>query len=357
MYLLNRLPTRAVSGATPYEAWSKKKPRVDYLKVFGCIAYMKVPSVFIKKLDNRSKCVVHLGRETGTKAYCLYDPDTGVIHVSRDIVFDEANGWKWQEIEVKDIQSQSSFVVAGFAERSSQSETIQGDEEHTEHSVLSTPQSQASGSRLSTPQSQASGSRHTNTSGTQYESDELDESNPPRNFRLISDIYNETEEGELAEELLLAGIDEPACYNQAIKQDEWKVAMDCEMEAIERNHTWELTDLPSAHRAIDLKWVYKVKRDTNGEILKYKARLVAKGYVQKHGIDFQEVFAPVTRLETVRLLLALAAKNEWEVHHLDVKSAFLNGKLYEEVYVNQPEGYVKEGQERKIISCLKPCMD
>lgn len=105
--------------------------------------------------------------------------------------------------------------------------------------------------------------------------------------------------------------------------------MDCEIEAIERNKTWELTDLPSGHKAIDLKWVYKVKRDTTGKILKHKARLVAKGYVQKYDIDFEEVFAPVTRMETVRLLLALAAKNSWEVHHIDVKSAFLNGTLYE----------------------------
>lgn len=111
--------------------------------------------------------------------------------------------------------------------------------------------------------------------------------------------------------------------------------------------------MPAGHTTIDLKWVYKVKRDTNGEILKHKARLVAKGYVQKFGIDFEEAFALVTRLEIVRLLLAPAANNEWEVHHLDIKSAFPNGKLYEVVYVNQPECYVKEGQERKVYKLFK----
>lgn len=84
-------------------------------------------------------------------------------------------------------------------------------------------------------------------------------------------------------------------------------------------------ELPSGLKAIGLKWVYKLKRDTNGQIIKYKARLVTKGYIQKQGIDFEEIFAPVTRLKTVRLLLALAARNEWEVNHLGVKSAFLNG--------------------------------
>lgn len=87
VYLLNLMPTRVVEGATPYEAWTKEKPQVDYLRIFGCICYMKVPSVQTKKLNNRSKCVVHLGRQAGTKAYRLYDPDTKTVHVSRDVVF------------------------------------------------------------------------------------------------------------------------------------------------------------------------------------------------------------------------------------------------------------------------------
>lgn len=87
--------------------------------------------------------------------------------------------------------------------------------------------------------------------------------------------------------------------------------------------------------------------------MKHKARLVAKGYVQRQGIDFEEAFAPVTRLETVRLLLALAAKNGWQVHHMDVKSAFLNGELQEDVYVLQPEGFVKRGKENMVYKLIK----
>ena len=87
------------------------------------------------------------------------------------------------------------------------------------------------------------------------------------------------------------------------------------------------------HRAIGLKWVFKLKRNEEGEVVKHKAHLVAKGYVQKQGVDFEEVFAPVARLESVRLLLAIAAYHSWEVHHMDVKSAFLNGELKEIVYV------------------------
>lgn len=112
----------------------------------------------------------------------------------------------------------------------------------------------------------------------------------------------------MADELLLMGIDEPVCFEQAVEDDVWKEAMNREIDSIQKNETWELTDLPPGHKAIDLKWIYKLKTDQNGEVTKHKARLVAKGYVQRHGIDYEEVFVPVTRLETVRLLLALAAK-------------------------------------------------
>lgn len=87
--------------------------------------------------------------------------------------------------------------------------------------------------------------------------------------------------------------------------------------------------------------------------MKYKAKLVVKGYVQEQGVDFDEIFAPITRLETVRLLLALFVKNNWEVHHLDVKNAFLNGEINEEVYVTQPEGFVKKGQEQMVYKLYK----
>lgn len=111
--------------------------------------------------------------------------------------------------------------------------------------------------------------------------------------------------------------------------------------------------MPTGHKAIGLKWIFKLKKDANGRIVRHKARIVAKGYVQKHGFDFEEIFAPVTRLETERLLLALAAKNGWEVHHLDVKTIFLNGVILEEEYISQPDGFKKERQEHMVYRLLK----
>ena len=99
--------------------------------------------------------------------------------------------------------------------------------------------------------------------------------------------------------------------------------------------------------------MFKIKRNADGSISKYKARLVAKGYVQRHGIDYDEVFTPVARVETIRMVIALAASKNWEIHHLDVKTAFLHGELKEEVYVTQPEGFVIKGEETKVYRLHK----
>jgi hypothetical protein len=145
----------------------------------------------------------------------------------------------------------------------------------------------------------------------------------------------------------------PRSFAEAEKDAAWRAAMKAEMDAVEKNRTWELADLPCGHRAITLKWVFKLKRDEVGAIIKHKARLVARGFLQREGIDFDDAFAPVARMESVRLLLALAAQEGWRVHHMDVKSAFLNGDLKEEVYVHQPPGFAIPGKEGKVLRLRK----
>ena len=156
-----------------------------------------------------------------------------------------------------------------------------------------------------------------------------------------------------SERLLLTVNDEPWDYNEAKEEKVWRDACQDEITSIIKNKTWDLVDLPSGAKAIGLKWVFKIKKNSDGSINKFKARLVAKEYIQRHGVDYEEVFAPVARIETVRFILALAASNGWEVHHLDVKTAFLHGDLKEEVYVSQPEGYVIKGQETKVYKLKK----
>jgi hypothetical protein len=115
--------------------------------------------------------------------------------------------------------------------------------------------------------------------------------------------------------------------------------MKAEIDAVEKNRTWEFADHPRGHRVITLKWMFKLKRDEVGAIINHKAHLVARGFLQREGIDFNDTFTPVVRMESVRLLLALAGQEGWRVHHMGVKSAFLNGDLKEEVYVHQPPGF------------------
>jgi hypothetical protein len=130
-----------------------------------------------------------------------------------------------------------------------------------------------------------------------------------------------------------------------------------ELESIKENKTWSFVDLPRGQKAIGLKWVFKLKHDEHGDVVKHKTRLVVKGYVQRQGIDFDEVFAPVARMESVRVMIILAAHLSWFVHHMDMKSAFLNGDLGEEVYVSQPPGFIVKGQEQKVYKLHKALYD
>jgi hypothetical protein len=129
--------------------------------------------------------------------------------------------------------------------------------------------------------------------------------------------------------------------------------MQSEMDAVEKNCIWELADLPCGHSTVTLKWVFKLKRDEASAIVKHKARLVARSFVQQEGIDFDDTFAPMARMESVRLLFSLATQEGWHVHHMDVKSAFLNGDLKEEVYVHQPPGFMIPGKEGKVLYLRK----
>jgi len=165
--------------------------------------------------------------------------------------------------------------------------------------------------------------------------------------------------GEFTEEeakqnlLLFTSLTDLVTFEEAMKFFKWRIAMKMEIDAIERNETWELTDLPKGMKKIRVKWVFKTKLNENGEVDKCKARLVAKGYAQQHGIDYTEVFALVARWDTIRMVIASAARHGWNVYQLNVKSAFLYGKLNESVFVEQPRGYEKKGEEHKVYRLKK----
>ncbi|GJU15153.1 retrovirus-related pol polyprotein from transposon TNT 1-94 [Tanacetum coccineum] len=132
----------------------------------------------------------------------------------------------------------------------------------------------------------------------------------------------------------------PKNYKEAMLQPSWIDAMQEEIHEFKRLQVWELVPCLDLVMLIKLKWIFKVKKDECGSVLKNKARLVAKGYRQEEGIDFEESFAPVTRIEAIHIFIANAATKNMTIYQMDVKTAFLNGKLREVVYVSQPEGFI-----------------
>lgn len=149
--------------------------------------------------------------------------------------------------------------------------------------------------------------------------------------------------------------EEPVTYGQAMvgpNSNEWKSAIATEMDALKRNKTWIEVDQPKDRKLIDSKWVFKIKRLANGDIDKFKARVVAKGFSQIQGRDYDETFAPVVRFDSLRLLMALAAKNRYVPRQLDIKAAFLYGDLDAQIYMRLPEGHRSHGK----VALLKKCI-
>ncbi|GKA45533.1 ribonuclease H-like domain, reverse transcriptase, RNA-dependent DNA polymerase [Tanacetum coccineum] len=305
--------------------------------------------------------MVYLGNEHGSKAYRLFDPTTQRICVSRDVKFKENEKWDWSKYlgeNTNDEPEWTDFRIGNLEETNDHHNlenhpNEEDDDFPYDDDGYDSPLADSPAETLHTPptrspqiNSQRSPNQSDEVIATTTETQSHFDHTPIRGYRTLTDIYENTEELLLAE-------DEPKNYKEASNDQKWIEAMKDELDSINRNNTWRLTSLPPGHKAIGLKWVFKTKKDADGKIIKHKARLVAKGYIQEHGIDFEEVFAPVARMETIRLLLAIAANNKWQVHHLDVKSAFLHGDLQKEVYVTQLEGFIKGKDNGKVYRLIK----
>ncbi|KAL1223769.1 Retrovirus-related Pol polyprotein from transposon RE2 [Cardamine amara subsp. amara] len=143
--------------------------------------------------------------------------------------------------------------------------------------------------------------------------------------------------------------EEPQTFDQAMNEKEWREAMKEKIQMIEKNGTWEMVKKPKEKNIISVKWIYRLKTNANGDPIKHKARLVARGFTQEYGVDYLETFAPVSRHDTIRTILTVAAQERWKLYQMDVKSAFLNGELQEEIYVSQPPGFIRDGEEDKVL--------
>ncbi|TYK00722.1 copia-like protein [Cucumis melo var. makuwa] len=150
----------------------------------------------------------------------------------------------------------------------------------------------------------------------------------------------------------LDGNNEPNTYDEAKQQTIWIQAMNEELKALEQNNTWDMVELPKGKKPVGCKWVYKIKYNSDGTVERYKARLVAKGFTQTYGIDYQETFAPVAKMNTFRILMSVATNHGWDLFQMDVKNAFLQGDLEEEVYMTPPPGYFETSKVCKLRKAI-----
>jgi hypothetical protein len=371
VFLLNRAPTNTLDGLTPYQAWYKKKPPVHFLKVFGCVAYIKNLRPHLSKLDDHGQKVVFISYQDRSKVYRFYDPVTKRVHVSRDTIFNESARWDWGEALM--AGSEDTFMVEYDYDLRSHDEvaiprssslgtppspgTPPSTGAPTAPDTTSTPTSPSTAPRAVTPRPATPPTgphiEFATPLTTDLNFDADDKGKRELLYRTLDNIHivgatpglvhHDVEEAEL----YVVSVEEPRTLKEADGDPNWVVVMEEELASIHDNNTWSLAEIPRGHRAIGLK------SDKKGNIVKYKARLVAKGYVQQPGVDFDKVFAPVARLEFVRLLLAIAAHYGWGIHHMDVKSTFLNGELQEEVYVQQPPGFIKDKHKNMVLKLHK----
>ncbi|GJU58201.1 retrovirus-related pol polyprotein from transposon TNT 1-94 [Tanacetum coccineum] len=274
-------------------------------------SHAHVPDQRRTKLDDKSKKYMFIGYDEKIKAYRLFDPIEKKVTVSRDVYVDEESAWDWTTQNIGDLEQQP---------------------DHDSQTIIHVPHTTYERGECS------------NASQPNQFLDDDDDDDEPRQPRMrsLQDLYESTNEMHF---VCLLADSESIKFEEVIRDKKWKNAMDEEIASIERNKTWELVELPKGHQPIGVKWVFKKKMNAQGEVERYKARLVAKGYRQQPGIDYDEVFAPVARMETIRLLISQAAQMKWQIYQMDVKSAFLNGVLEEEVYVEQPSGFMKVGKE------------
>ena len=354
IYILNRTASCKNPSCTPYEVWTGQSSNLGHLRIFGCVAYMHIPKQFRKKLDAKAKKLTMVGYQGDSKNYRLYDPSSRKVIVSRDVTFDEYktndenddtssylifdSPWESDEISPPaEIEQAAIQSVQSEEDANNISEELEyfSDNEFVFHENSDDPIVNDAPAEAPPPQQQ----QVTENSTRQYELRD-------RSTLLIPARYN----------VNYAQVNEPATFSEAISNElanEWKSAIAEELKAHETNGTWEIVEKPENRNIIDSKWVFKLQEEKAGKFRKFKARLCARGFKQLEGVDYSETFASVVRYDTLRLLLAIAAKEDLEMLQFDIKTAFLYGELQEEIFMKIPQGLNVPNAKNKVCKLLK----
>lgn len=279
----------------------------DILESLGAhAAYVHIPKDERRKLDSKACKCIFLGYSKNQKGYRLYDQSRQKIIHSRDVTFNEASRGIEQKRQRNPSQETPRVVIEDTLHQNEDNDT-QGDRERQENETEETQENEDSPAPIIVRRS-------------------LRETRRPDYYGVwVHNVGTDSEPTSVTEAL------------SSSEKEEWKTAMNSEIESIKENNVWELVELPEGKRIVGSKWVFKRKIGANGVVERYKARLVAQGFSQRSGIDYDETFCPVVRFESLRTLIALAVQQKMKIHQMDITSAFLNGKIEEEVYMKQPQ--------------------
>lgn len=326
VYLINRNPTEALKDKVPAELWYGNRPNLVKLRVLGCIAYLHVPRELNPgKFDSRSKKCFMLGYcDNGYKLWC---PKENKILYGRDIVFDE------NRFEFHPTYVETTVPLDEEKENSEQEDVEQRDIPAQDAKQIYREEAQPEAEEEDTESEQEQQLRRSKRKA--------------RKPSYLTDYCAVALQAETVMDDLLQDFKDIETRND---KEEWYRAIDEELSAIRSNNTWTLTELPKGKRAINSKWVFKIKYGETGNTC-HKARLVVKGCSQRKGFDYSETYAPVARMTTVRILLSIINNQKLIAEQLDVKNAFLHGNLEEEIYMKQPDG--SEDGTTKVCKLVK----
>ncbi|KAK2411518.1 putative mitochondrial protein [Trifolium repens] len=326
-YIQNRIYIRPILNKTTYELFKGRKPNISYFHQFGCTCYILNNKVHLKKFDSKACKGIFIGYSERSKSYRVYNSETNIVEESMHVKFDDKEPDDKKSEPVKDLSgSDESEDEAPEYDNNIESKEDSEAQEDAPSDVAQEHQT------IDDNSEESDIPRNT----FKYKSSHPEElilgnKNSPRktrsNFRVEESLFG------------LVSLIEPKTTSEALSDDAWIVAMEEELNQFKRNDVWDLVPKPKHKNIIGTKWVYRNKLNEQGEVTRNKARLVAQGYSQQEGIDFTETYAPVARLEAIRLLLSYAVNHDITLYQMDVKSAFLNGVISEEVYVKQPPGF------------------
>lgn len=330
VYLLNRSPSVAVKrNVTPYEAWHGKKPNVANLRIFGSECYVHIPKQLRKKLDSKSEKVRLVGY--APSGYRVWNGKR--VFVARDVIFNEEKLGHCSATEVFSEEEDNEIVIESRASDPRSDQNQQADKEDSDLEENDSEEESDSGDN--------SEQWHLADTNTEEVDGDVRRSGRSRVQPAWHKDYDLSATAfALCAEDYLENI--PSDIEALRKRSDWnlwKSAIEEELASLAKNNTWTLVEQPTGRKLIDNKWVFKVKRNSDGEVERYKARLVARGFSQRPGFDFSETYSPVAKMSTLRILLALANQEGWHVHQMDVTCAFLNGVLDEDIYMRQPAGF------------------